>query len=65
MSNVYTHSDALKAAESLKREAKAILGNFITDQVQADRFVDCIIGSAMLEVATMQAKAITEAFPHD
>ena len=55
------NTKAAAAAVALRAEAKAILGSFITDQGQADRFVDCVIGAAMLEISVWQAEAVAKA----
>ena len=50
-----------KKAEVLKNEARLIFRNLLglpKDSEDVDRFVDCLIGAAILEVAELQSKAI-------
>lgn len=52
-----TLEEMKEIATQQSNEAKRLLGQFVVDQVVADRIVDCIIGAAIMEVPIMVKEA--------
>lgn len=54
-----------EAADALRSEAKAVLNSLLKtpegcSNGSAERFVDCVIGAAVLEIASIQKEAAAE-----